>query len=108
LDTLSNLINVINTQRGNPRGQRAALLHTCVSVHSSNPLSILQNVFISLIHVLNNGGGKSRHAYALQVLPEALSRDGACLKSMNKVFRALKRKDSVGSDDTASMIKGGG
>ena len=43
-NTLCNLINVVNMQREKQRGQRAALLHTCVRVHSSSILSILQNV----------------------------------------------------------------
>ena len=49
LNTLCNLIDVINIQREKLRGQRAALLRTCVREHSSSLLSILQNVFISVI-----------------------------------------------------------
>jgi hypothetical protein len=80
LNTLCNLINVINIQRQKQRGQRAVLLHTCVrdtravfspSFKMYSSKCIHQNVFIS------------QHACALQVLPEVLSsRDGVTSASM--------------------------
>jgi hypothetical protein len=59
-------------------------VNICSDSEDGSSLSILQNVFISVIHALNNGQKISRHACALQVLPEVLSRIGViCLFEIN-------------------------
>ena len=60
-------------------------MNICSDSEDGSSLSILQNVFISVIHALNNGQKISRHACAVQVSLEFLPRIGVmCLFEINE------------------------
>jgi hypothetical protein len=87
--------NVINVQRKQERGQRAALLDPPCRSNLSTLQTIHQNIFISCIQVLNDGQHVSRHADAPKVLLQLFTRDSIiCLLEVDEGCMQLLLFDS--------------
>ena len=69
LDTLSNVVNIVNIKGKKQRRQGATLFNPTSRMHTSSFITILQDILITVVHVLNHRQQRRRHASTPKVFP---------------------------------------
>ena len=67
--TLSNVVDIVNIKGKEQRRQGAALFNPTSRMHTSSLITILEDILITVVHVLNHRQQRRRHASTPKVFP---------------------------------------